>query len=68
MSVVQVFEQCVSELISFLLSHVIVNGQTEDSDRKVKKESDKMKDVKTSDSKMSKKKEKTPRKETNKVV
>lgn len=41
-----------------------VNGQTGESEKKVKSESDKMKDIKTPDSKVSKKKERTPRRET----
>ena len=46
---------------------LLVNGQTGESEKKVKNESDKMKDIKTPDSKVSKKKERTPRRET-KVV
>ena len=46
---------------------LLVNGQTGESEKKVKSESDKMKDIKTPDSKVSKKKERTPRRET-KVV
>lgn len=46
---------------------LLVNGQTRESEKKVKSESDKMKAIKTPDSKVSKKKERTPRKET-KVV
>ena len=46
---------------------LLVNGQTAESEKKVKSESDKMKDIKTPDSKVSKKKERTPRRET-KVV
>lgn len=46
---------------------LLVNGQTRESEKKVKSESDKMKAIKTPDSKVSKKKERTARKET-KVV
>lgn len=41
-----------------------MNGQTEEVDKKVKSEPDKMKSIKTPESKLNKKKQKTPRKET----
>ena len=41
-----------------------MNGQTEEIDKKVKSEPDKIKEIKTPESKPSKKKQKTPRKET----
>lgn len=41
-----------------------VNGQTENVDEKAKSDSNKMKSIKTPDSKFGKKKQKTPRKET----
>lgn len=43
---------------------VSVNGQTENVDEKAKSDSNKMKSIKTPDSKFGKKKQKTPRKET----
>lgn len=47
-----------------LMLLVPVNGQTENVDEKAKSDSNKMKNIKTPDGKFSKKKQKTPRKET----
>ena len=47
-----------------LMLLVSVNGQTENVDEKAKSDSNKMKSIKTPDSKFGKKKQKTPRKET----
>ena len=51
-------------LHQILMLLVPVNGQTENIDEKAKSDSNKMKSIKTPDSKFSKKKQKTPRKET----